>query len=243
MERSADNRIRTTEWEDVQYKYGNRVGKYETHELEILAQKMADKNQNTCLVAYDPHAERVADKLERGGYEVEEGGTEDAAAIDDSDDDDDALAAIRKRRMAELQRQKANERFGVLRHVAGADYVTEVTEASAACWVVAVLIRPGHSDCEALLTVLRTVAQRHRTIKFVSMISTDAIPNFPDRHLPCVLLYHNKELKKQVTNLEEWMEKKQLNVGTAERLLSRYGVLPRNEDDDETDRNEGEENN
>lgn len=235
MERSADNRIRTTEWEDVQYKYGNRVGKYETHELEILAQKIADKNQDTCLVAYDPKAEKVADKLERGGYEAAEDAAQDTAAIADSDDEDDALAAFRRRRMAELQRQKASECFGVLRHVAGADYVTEVTEASATCWVVAVLIKPGHSDCEALLTVLRTVAQRHRAIKFVSMISTDAIPNFPDRHLPCVLLYNNKELKKQVTNLDEWMEKKQLNVGTAEHLLSRYGVLPRNEDDDNND--------
>ncbi|KPA79010.1 hypothetical protein ABB37_05552 [Leptomonas pyrrhocoris] len=230
MERTADNRIHTTEWEDVQYKYGNRVGKYETHELEILAQKIADKNQNTCLVAYDPHAEKVADKLERGGYDCEEGSGKDVAAVEDSDDEDDALAAIRRRRILELQRQKAADRFGVLRHIPGADYVTEVTEASATCWVVAVLIRPGNSDCEALLAVLRTVAQRHKALKFVSMISTDAIPNFPDRHLPCVLLYNSKELKKQITNLDEWMQKKHLNVGTAELLLSRCGVLPRGED-------------
>lgn len=232
MERSADNRIRTTEWEDVQYKYGNRVGKYETHELEILAQKIADKNQDTCLTAYDPHAEKVADKLERGGYECDNAASADVAAIEDPDDEDDALAAFRRRRLLELQQQQAKERFGVLRHIPGADYVAEVTEGSAACWVVAVLIKPGHSDCEALLTVLRTVAQRQRTVKFVSMISTEAIPNFPDRHLPCVLLYSNKELRKQVTNLEEWMQKKQLNVGTAEQLLSRYGVLPRNENDE-----------
>jgi hypothetical protein len=229
MERTADNRIRTTEWEDVQYKYGNRVGKYETHELEILAQKIADKNQNTCLVAYDPHAEKVSDKLERGGYDCEEEDAKDVEAVVDSDDEDDALAAIRRRRMLELQRQSASERFGVLRHVAGADYVAEVTEASVTCWVVAVLVKPGNGDCEALLTVLRTVAQRHKAVKFVCLISTDAIPNFPDRHLPCVLLYKDKTLKKQVTNLDEWILKKQLNVGTAEQLLSRYGVLPRDE--------------
>ncbi|KAL7701558.1 phosducin [Lotmaria passim] len=238
MERTADNRIHTTEWEDVQYKYGNRVGKYQTHELEILAQKIADKNQNTCLTAYDPQAERVADKLERGGYDCEREAETDVAAVGEEDDDDDALIAIRKRRILELQRKTAMERFGVLRHVPGADYVAEVTEASATCWVVAALIKPGHSDCEALLTVLRTVAQRHKAVKFVSLISTEAIPSFPDRHLPCVLLYHKKELKKQVTNLDEWMQKKQLNVRTVESLLSRYGVLPRNEDDDTESKSE-----
>ncbi|KPI84340.1 hypothetical protein ABL78_6595 [Leptomonas seymouri] len=240
MERTADGRIRTTEWEDVQYKYGNRVGKYETHELEILAQKIADKEQNTCLVAYDPHAEKVAAKLERGGYDCKKEDEKDTSAIADSDDDDDALAAIRKRRLLELQRLKATECFGALRHIAGTDYVAEVTEASSTCWVVAVLIKPGHSDCEALLTVLRTVAQRHRAVKYVSMISTDAIANFPDRHLPCVLLYHNKELKKQVTNLDEWTQKRQLNVGTVEHLLSRYGVLPRSDDDEAESRGEEE---
>ncbi|KAK7195776.1 phosducin [Novymonas esmeraldas] len=236
MERTADQRIRTTEWEDVQYRYGNRVGKYETHELEILAQKIADKHQNTCLTAYDPHTERVADKLERGGYECAEGREADGtAAIVDSDDEDDALSVLRRRRLAELQRQSAMERFGVLRHIPGSDYVAEVTEASATCWVVGVLVKPGNSDCEALLTVLRTVAQRRRTVKFVSMISTEAIPNFPDRHLPCVLLYRDKELRRQVTGLAEWQNQRQLDVSTAERVLLRHGVLPRTDDDGDND--------
>lgn len=225
MERSADNRIRTSEWEDVQYKYGNRVGKYATQELEILAQKIADKNQNTCLEAYDPNAERVRDKLARGGFECAEGQEEEVQAILDSDDEDEALAAIRQRRLVELQRQKACERFGVLRQVPGTSYVAEVTDSSVATWVVAALVKPAHSACEALLSVLRSVAQRHAAVKFVSLISTEAIPNFPDRHLPCVLLYKEKELKKQVTGMEEWQEGKQLNISSAEKCLKRYGVL------------------
>ncbi|CAG9574483.1 conserved hypothetical protein [Leishmania major strain Friedlin] len=232
MERTADQRIRTTEWEDVQYRYGNRVGKYQTHELEILAQQIADRNPNTCLIAYDPQAEKVAAKLERGGYECDKGGEEEGTNfIVDSDDEDEALAAIRRRRLMELQRQKAMECFGVLQHIPGADYVAEVTEASSSCWVVAALIKPGHSDCEALLTVLRTVAQRRRSVKLVSMIYTEAIPNFPDRLLPCVLLYKDKELKKQITGLAGWQAQKRLSVATVELVLSRNGVLPPIEDD------------
>ena len=41
-----------------------------------------------------------------------------------------------------------------------------------------------------------------------------------------------------MTNLDEWMQKKQLNVRTVESLLSRYGVLPRNEDDDTESKSE-----
>ncbi|KAG5500659.1 hypothetical protein JIQ42_04678 [Leishmania sp. Namibia] len=231
MERTADQRIRTTEWEDIQYRFGNRVGKYATHEREILAQSIADKNQNACLTSYNPHAEKVKAKLERGGYECHEKCEgDDTEIIVESDDEDDALAAIRQRRLMELQRQRAIERFGVLRHIPGADYVAEVTEASSTCWVVAVLMKPGHSDCEALLTVLRTVAQRRRSVKFVSMISTEAIPKFPDGHLPCVLLYRDQELKKQMTGLTVWQAQRQLNVTTVEQVLSRNGVLPRIQD-------------
>eukprot|EP00757_Euglenozoa_sp_SAG-D1_P001970 gene1970-1992_t len=28
--RTSDGKIRTTEWEDIQYKHGNRIGKYHT---------------------------------------------------------------------------------------------------------------------------------------------------------------------------------------------------------------------
>ncbi|KAG5477671.1 hypothetical protein LSCM1_04964 [Leishmania martiniquensis] len=232
MERTADRRIHTTEWEDIQYRFGNRVGKYATHEGEILAQSIADNNQNACLTAYNTHAEKVAAKLERGGYECGEGRGEDSTGLlVDSDDEDDALAAIRRKRLMDLQRQRAMERFGVLRHIPGADYVAEVTEASSTCWVVAALMKPGHSDCESLLTVLRTMAQRHRSVKFVWMVSTEAVPNFPDGHLPCVLLYRDREVKKQLTGLAVWQAQKQLNVTTVEQVLTRNGVLRRAQDD------------
>ncbi|RNF19698.1 uncharacterized protein Tco025E_04000 [Trypanosoma conorhini] len=240
-ERTADQRIRTTEWEDIQYRHGNRVGKYATNELEILAQKIADKNVDTCLKAYDPNEERVRDKMERGGYDAElqldvpnTEGNEAVDTIIDDDDDDEALLAFRRKRLAELQKEQEAQRFGVLRHVSGSDYMAEVTEASAAHWVVALLIKPGHSDCETLLSVMRVVAQRRRSVKFLSMISTEAIKNFPERHLPCVLLYNKKRLQQQLTELTPWRAKnKLLSVDSVERALHRYGVLAGEEFDAE----------
>ncbi|ESL10184.1 hypothetical protein TRSC58_02087 [Trypanosoma rangeli SC58] len=237
-ERTADRRIRTTEWEDIQYRHGNKVGKYATNELEVLAQKIADENVNACLKAYDPNEERVRDKLERGGYDTElqlgESNTEDNIADDIVDDDDEALLALRRKRMAELRKEQEAQRFGVLRHVPGSDYMAEVTEASAAHWVVVLLIKPGNGDCEALLSVMRVLAQRYRSVKFISMISTEAIKNFPERHLPCVLLYNEKKLQQQLTELTPWRAKdRQISVGSVERVLHRHGVLTSEEFDAE----------
>ncbi|CCW66095.1 unnamed protein product [Phytomonas sp. Hart1] len=226
MERTADGRIRTTEWEEIQYKYGNKVGKYQTHELEILTQKIADKHDDTCLRSYNPQEEKLADKLNQRCAEGE-GQDAEIPNINSSDDEDEVLAEIRQRRMAELKRQLQTECFGTLRHISGANYVKEITESSEKNCVVAALIKPGHSDCESLLNVLRTVAQRNRDSKFVSMISTEAIPNFPDKHLPCVLLYANKSVKTQITGLETWKHKGQLSVHTVERVLKEQGFLNR----------------
>ncbi|KEG14354.1 hypothetical protein DQ04_00511170 [Trypanosoma grayi] len=238
VERTADQRIRTTEWEDIQYKYGNRVGKYANNELGILAQKIADENVNTCLKTYDPNEERVQDKIERGGYntEVQPGESNLDGVVVDEDDEDEALAAFRKKRLAELQQQQEAQRFGVLRHVPGSQYMAEVTEGSLNNWVVAVLIRPGHNDCEGLLSVMRVVAQRQRNVKIVSMISTEAIKNFPDRYLPCVLFYNKKNLQQQLTELAPWLSRdKQLSIESVERVLHRYGVIKNDEFDAEDD--------
>lgn len=247
MERSADNRIRTTEWEDIQYKHGNRVGKYQTQELEILTQRLADKHQNAGLRSYDPQQERLSARYEQLSDEDDDcnspgsskqlelsrsgRGNSDVvtapydAEDDDGNDDDVALMRLRRQRLREMKEQEARNCFGVLRHIAGSDYIAEVTEASQHNWVVAALVKPAHNECEVLLNLLRAVAQKQRAIKFVSIISTEAIPAFPDKHLPCVLLYHNKSLVQQITGLDAWRRPGvELGVMTVECNLRQRGV-------------------
>lgn len=224
MQREADNPIRTTEWEDIQYEFGNRVGKYETHEAEILQQKAAKSQLNKNLVAYDPEKEKQKDREERTVDKSESvGGSHEEAP--DSDDDDFFLAKMRQQRLDELKKRMQDERFGVLRSIPGSEYVKEITEDSARCWVVAILVQPGHSDCEALLTVMRTVAQRQKSIKFVSMLYTEAIDkSFPQTLLPCVLLYHEKKLQQQLTGAEHWRKRREVSVRYTEHVLKRFGV-------------------
>lgn len=247
VERTADQRIRTTEWEDIQYKHGNKVGRYREQELEILAQKIGDANPNVNLRAYNPEEERIRAKMERAGFDadpdeqVRRAQAEDLAGGDDEDDffgddDDDALAAFRAKRMNEIQKQAEKACFGRLIQISGTDYVKEITEASSSCWVIAVLMKLGHEECDALIEVFSKVARREREIKFVSVLAKEAIPNFPAKHLPCVLFYHNGAMVKQTTGMEPWTEDGKLATLTPQTVdaqLRRSGVLRSEDDDDE----------
>jgi hypothetical protein len=251
VERTADQRIRTTEWEDIQYKHGNCVGQYRTREMEIVAQRIADAHPNIQLKAYDPVEEKVRDKIARGGYdedpdaeflepsgedeggggEGEEGGAEKVG--EGIDDEDDALAEFRRRRLAEIQKESVGA-FGMLKKISGAEYVSEITNASANCWVVGLLAQQGHEGCDALSQIFSTLSAKYRTVKFVSVPVSEALPNFPKKQLPCVVLYHLGKMVNQLTTIEPWGGKR-LDVSSAQRTLAEYGVVPVERDDDDDD--------
>lgn len=140
--------------------------------------------------------------------------------------------------MAELQKQSQTHVFGVVTHVPGSDYIKEVTEGSEKSWVVAILTMLGNDDAENLITIMRQAASRNRDVRFVSMIAQEAIPNFPAKHVPCVLLYKEGTMQQQLTGLEPWQERKEVTLASVERNLQSFGVINREEyerDDDEDD--------
>lgn len=232
VERTADGRIRTTEWEDIQYKHGNKVGKYGTHEAQLLAQRVKDEHPDIFLKAYDANEEKVRDKLARGGFDVEGG---DGAQPEDiaPDEDDDALAAFRKKRLAEMQAKAQSNVFGVVRHISGADYVKEITEGSAEHWVVAVMMAHGSESCDVLLHVMQQVASRRRDVKFVSLLAKEAVAKMPEKMLPCVVVYHKGQLVTQWTEIDVWKQGRDVSVDSVERVLSRVGVVKLEEEDSE----------
>lgn len=264
VERTADGRIRTTEWEDIQYKHGNRVGQYRDREIDIVAQKLADGQIDSQLRTYDPLTEKVAEKVRRGGYGNPDDDDEDQDAdFDDDhvraekalragqggadeDDDDDALEAFRARRIEQIQQQRQQQsfKFGRVLRISGSQYVEEITNASAEggpnggpCWVVAVMIQDGVEACDALLQVLADVSAKHNTVKFVALPANEAIATFPAKHLPCVLVYREGKVVQQTTGIDVWGGMKRLSRESCEKALSSMGVVPRiaGSDDDEDD--------
>lgn len=41
------------------------------------------------------------------------------------------------------------------------------------------------------------LAQKFPSAKFLKSVSTTCIPNYPDRHLPTIFVYHEEDMKKQ----------------------------------------------
>ena len=242
VERTADQRIRTTEWEDIQYKHGNCVGKYRDQELEIMLQKLKDENPNLGLEAYDPEAERATDKAERAGFDVDPNkqqalldGEEDEDGPSLVDDDDDVLAAFRAKRKAQLQADQVSNVFGSVVRIASADYVAQITDASAnGRWVVACLAAKGVEDCDALIAVLQDLAPKHRDVKFVVADVQECVPKFPRKETPYVLYYKDKKALSHTVGLASWGGKR-LSVQSAEWCLKQQGVLPKDDDDEPED--------
>lgn len=48
------------------------------------------------------------------------------------------------------------------------------------------------------------VAQEHTTTKFLKIVSTEAIPNYPDANLPTLLVYHNGSVKETIVGMSQF---------------------------------------
>lgn len=48
---------------------------------------------------------------------------------------------------------------------------------------------------------LDTLAAKHPATKFVSIVGSQCIPNYPDHNLPTLLIYRNGELRRQIVGL------------------------------------------
>eukprot|EP01059_Diplonema_ambulator_P016811 TRINITY_DN28790_c0_g1_i1.p1 TRINITY_DN28790_c0_g1~~TRINITY_DN28790_c0_g1_i1.p1 ORF type:complete len:261 (+),score=91.24 TRINITY_DN28790_c0_g1_i1:55-837(+) len=212
--RTATNEIVTTEWEDIQYKFGNKVGKYATQEEEIQRQKMKDMIEQA-IDEYDPLENRNMDELNEM---LEEDGL--------ADEDEDAIQKYRRLRRQEMLEQQKGQRFDGIRHITKQEYVSEVSKAAEGVWVVCMLIEEGHVGCMQLMKAMADVAERNQTVKFVSIKSTDAVQNFPKGNLPCVLIYHSSELMKQLVGLQAWTEQgRNPSVESVEETLRIAGPL------------------
>lgn len=64
----------------------------------------------------------------------------------------------------------------------------EVTEASLHGKVLVLLYKPGDEWCALLERQLVTVATRHPRVKMVKIVYRNAIPNFPEKNLPAILV-------------------------------------------------------
>ncbi|XP_076901577.1 uncharacterized protein LOC143556026 [Bidens hawaiensis] len=173
----------TTQWDDIQRKLGNLPPKPPVFKPDPFtpAEDEDSKPKDTNWI--DSKTEEQLEDLE------------------DDLDDNWFLEEYRRKRLAEMKNRVKVPKFGSIKPVSGSDFVREVSQAPSDVWVVVILYKDGYPECGVLLQCMEELATMYPGTKFVKIISTDCIPNYPDRNLPTVLVYNNGAVKANYVGL------------------------------------------
>ncbi|KAI3452544.1 hypothetical protein Pfo_009208 [Paulownia fortunei] len=167
----------STQWDDIQRKLGNLPPKPPPFKPAPFAPAEDEDSKPKDKAWIDEKTEEELEDLE------------------DDLDDDRFLEDYRKKRLAEMREAAKIAKFGSLIPISGSDFVREVSQAPQDIWVVVLLYKDGYPECRLLLQCLEDLAKRYPATKFVKIISTECIPNYPDRNLPTILVYNNSAIK------------------------------------------------
>ncbi|KXZ49440.1 hypothetical protein GPECTOR_21g666 [Gonium pectorale] len=177
---------------------------------------------------YTPEAEEVRD----AGW-LERRDESELREAEENFDDDRFLEEYRQRRIQELQAAAARPRFGTVELIRGSEFVQKVTNAGPDVWVVVHLFKDGHAGCGLLQQCLDELAAKYPSTKFVRIVSTDAIPNYPDANLPTVLLYHDGACSRNAVGLQHFGGAKRITPEQVALVLNTWGPLCLSPDEDE----------
>ncbi|KAI8032426.1 Phosducin-like protein 3 [Camellia lanceoleosa] len=111
------------------------------------------------------------------------------------------MGFICKKRLAEIRETAKVQRYGSVIPISGSDFVREVSQSPPYVWVVMILYKDGYPECGILLQCLKKLATKYPATKFVKIVSTDCIPNYPNRNLPSLLVYNNCVVKANYVGL------------------------------------------
>ncbi|GMH03947.1 hypothetical protein Nepgr_005786 [Nepenthes gracilis] len=174
----------STQWDDIQRKLGN------------LPAKPPPFKPPPFMPAEDEDAKR------RDKSWIDSKTEEELEDLEDDIGDDRFLEEYRKKRLAKMMAAARLVRFGSVISISGSDFIQEVSQAPPEVWVVVILYKEGFPACELLMRCLEELARRYPATKFVKIISTDCIPNYPDYNLPTVLVYNNGAVKANYVGLQ-----------------------------------------
>lgn len=100
--------------------------------------------------------------------------------------------------MQELKRLQEGA-FGSVEEISRSDFVRDVTEASRSHPVLVYLYQSSNYECQKFGRWLHTeAAPQNPKIKFVQIVATRCIQDYPDSNLPTLILYRNGAVQKQL---------------------------------------------
>eukprot|EP00252_Welwitschia_mirabilis_P025043 TRINITY_DN7679_c0_g1_i1.p1 TRINITY_DN7679_c0_g1~~TRINITY_DN7679_c0_g1_i1.p1 ORF type:complete len:250 (+),score=58.45 TRINITY_DN7679_c0_g1_i1:209-958(+) len=200
----------STEWDDLQRKYGN------------LPPKPAVSKPS-------PWTPAETNPPKDKGF-LDNKNEDELEDLEDDLADDRFLEEYRKKRLTELKESARKPRFGTVLPITGSDFVREVSQAPSDVWVVVHLYKDGVPECGLLGQCLDELATKYPATKFVKIISTECIPRYPDQNLPTILIYNNGNVKATYVGLHNFGGRRCTSEGVALTLCQTDPVLKDRED-------------
>lgn len=87
--------------------------------------------------------------------------------------------------------------------------------------------------CNLLNHLFQQVAENFTDVKFVKIQATRCIENFPDANLPCVIIYKDGKMLKNLPNFDKLNFTHKMNLISILRALMKLEVIPYEEIDSE----------
>ncbi|XP_071694117.1 uncharacterized protein [Rutidosis leptorrhynchoides] len=173
----------STQWDDIQRKLGNLPPKEPVWKPDPFTPAQDDNS------------------LPKDANWIDHKTQEELEDLEDDLDDDRFLQEYRRKRLAEMKQVVKIAKFGSVMPISGSDFVREVSQAPSDVWVVVILYKDGYPACGVLMQCLEELAAMYSATKFVKIVSTECIPNYPDCNLPTVLVYNNGAVKANYVGL------------------------------------------
>ncbi len=147
--------------------------------------------------------------------------------LDELEDEEEEriLEQYRKARMAEIKQRQMKSNYGDVREISAVDYVDEVNKAGDGIWVVLHLYKQGIPLCALINRYVSELAAKFPTVKFLRSISTTCIPNYPDKNLPTIFIYHEGDMKGQLAG-PQYFRGMNMTRDEFEYLIGQFGAVP-----------------
>ena len=203
----------TTEWEDILMKK-NIVTREQVFAAKGLdARDFPDPKtiKKDTYVHYDGDSMLNSEsstgkkKLNRQHDSDDDDNRNDSSEDEEEDEEMEAsfMEKYRTERMNQMREKAAKERFGEVIEINKAEWVKEVTEASNEQWVLVYMYSDSVTDCRIFDEIYAGAAKKFKMVKFVKIISSLAVDNWPEKNLPTVYAYKDTNVSSVLMTLKE----------------------------------------
>ena len=197
-----------TEWTQLQRKMGN-LPEVEEEEEEINE----DDYKSAQQLRFETFEAKSLQQLNEAEDDLH------------GDDEEQMFEMLRRKRLMEMKQKASKAKYKGVYEISASEYVNEVCKTDDDSYVVVHLFAPGLEECKVLDQIFLELATRHPYTKFVKIKGNAAIPNFPDRNCPTVLIYQKGKMIKQWIGLVPFGGLKKISADNVEWRLHQYRVV------------------